>query len=116
MVLDEKQFPILGKDIQQLEIIDGPSDWDMWMCLRGTFPEVIFYTPHKTPFFVPTAGDPKEWLEIKITSMQAEDSYSHPEKWGLEGKTRNCHYCIPFLATYNSRTRKGSAKLGPVKP
>lgn len=111
MALKTKDFPVLGEDIKSLEITNGPNDWDLWLCLRRTIRTVTFYTGNMA-FLVPTAGDPKTWLEVKITSIsEHEPTFNFKEEWELKGETRNCGYVIPFKAIYDSKTREGTANV-----
>ncbi|MDO8537035.1 MAG: hypothetical protein Q7R94_02205 [bacterium] len=97
-------------------ITDGPNDWDMWLCLRGTIPMVSFYVDQPIQNLA-LCGN-AAFLAAGILSLRRQqprhDDGDAPsdliwEVTGSFGKSESGKSVrvYGFTARYNSTRRKG---------
>lgn len=109
----KKKYPVLGEELKEFKITGGPSDWDLWLCQRGTNSQVTFYSD--TLFMTPGKGDPREFLSVKIITMKASTHIGLVKDWIIKGRVSEYKLCDhDFEAYYNTETRKGEACLKKI--
>lgn len=88
----------------EMRVNGGPNDWDLWLCLRGTIPQVTFrFLPIKVP-----------WRSGIVTAAaavitQLRKSNGVRDVWYLESEvlTDDPKSRLTLRGTYNSDTRAG---------
>lgn len=101
------------EDGSQVEIVGGPNDWDLWLCLRGTHRQVTFDTAQPIQY---SFADATTFFYGPIMLIRNEKMHFYSALWYIEGKTgKGPKYEFTFSANYNTATRKGSATFHKVK-
>ena len=101
----------LGKSQGSIAVVGGPNDWDLWLCLRGTKPEVSFYTGAR-PVCIPPFTDAATFFagRIHLLSRVALSD----DAWDVEGLLRKGPSKVLFKGRYNTQTRIGEFEFVPV--
>lgn len=93
------------RDGLEFEIVDGPNDWNLWLCFRGTIKEVSFIT--KEHFSVPPFTDPRQFIDGRICLLDNEPPRYPASPWKLRGLGYKGDTKFVFEASYDPQTRKG---------
>ena len=97
-------------------IIEGPSDWDLWLSYRDNDPEQCGQKRFTNVVFK-ISWDVAEQNEIcaEITGMRHQKTASTVTGWNIEGRICWVRSGLPtnlkFDATYDCRRRKGDIRL-----
>lgn len=93
----------LGVSTGYITTTGGPNDWDMWLCLRGTIDEVLFYTDRFVRF--PPFRDTAKFFSGWITLLRKSNGIKGI--WYIEGIAKKGLHRVSFQGTYNSNNREG---------
>lgn len=116
---DPRSVFVFGEknDTDTLGITNGPNEWDLWLCLRGTHAAVSFGLDRETTFPNLHPNNRRSFLEAKITGI-SRDPGSFVGKFILTGYTscyRGSRYF--FEMDYNAGSPRGGSVrfLDPTK-
>ena len=95
----------IGVDRGTLETTSGPSDWDMWLCLRRTLHDVTFYT--RQPVIFPPFKDSSTFFSVRIKKLERYGNIGDNAIWKFHGSAYKGGHSIECRGSYNSDNRKG---------
>lgn len=99
---------VLGKDneFDTIGITGGPSDLDLWLCLRGTIGHVTFFLDRNTTYPQFHENNRRSFLPARIFSMKYPTGDPRSDM-RLTGYTFSGNYRYFFKMSYGTRDRKG---------
>jgi|GEM_PF-5329600 hypothetical protein len=100
---------VIGETEEELTVKGGPNDWDMWLCLRGTYRDVTFYTG-SVPVRIPPFTDSATFFSIRVRVMGALDGVLYPrtaEEYRIEGFGNKGGHFFVATGTFNVQSRHG---------
>jgi len=102
----------LGGKLAEVGITDGPNDWDLFLCLRGTVSEVNFFIDQPIRFAYKNSNT---FFDAHITAiwLESDDYFSSRNKLIVEGRINRGGRSIKFRMSYDTKTRKGQVIFNP---
>lgn len=98
----------IGSFDDVIQIINGPTDWDLWLCLRKTKFFISFSLDRA--IIIPPFTNSATFFSGTINSMEATGKdLEQKMSWNLKGRVykANMITCFVFEALYNTETKKG---------
>lgn len=114
MASNENPLPryVFGSGPATIGITDGPNDWDIWLCFRGTKDEVTFFLDRETSYPQFHPNNRRGFLPVRIQSIAkpatAERDHFQRNLLELTGYTFSYANRYSFKMTYDTDTRKGN--------
>ncbi len=106
----QKEVFRLGENCEEvISVVNGPNDWDLWLCMRGTIREVSFDVDR--PISIPPFTDPSTAFSGRIMSISLAKKYSYEKVWNIEGEVWKGIHGLFFSMNYDSNSRRGFAKF-----
>lgn len=97
---------VLGEDDpRHINIVNGPNDFDIFLCFRHTTSEVTFYLDYRT--VCKHFNGSRDFLPAKILGMTHRPDHPCETILGLTGYTFEGNYRYYFEMRYDTYTRKG---------